>query len=629
MLITPDQLNDFIKMNTGKWFLEFQEIYHPDDVFWPLCEISFDPLSLGGSTESLPRNKNAFKISRSMAYSDTKFNETAEKRFSDSEKGLNEWRASFAKEMENGLSNVLVRCGILRPAFESEAIEELSGSHGSIIIPDTNSVVNGAFHYICRTYSENIGYVAFPENVEQELRSKANDFKKKTDRILKITGNNEKPKKNDATEILRHRAFGQNAFDALRHNKLAVEYEIAPIQTSSFKAAGGDEEIIRTMAEFLRSRHTSAPIYFLTYDYNMARFCNLRGWKVIFCRQPKINSGQSPYSVRYDYRKEQFVIIDVAEFLWEAAYAFNCLKIISEDHSKTVFLHSCKKGVNYRNWIENRMHISVLSNQDSEMSEKFFRVSLNKFLKGVFGYFKEDALISLPSWSQYLEVGYDTAKEYLLFGSHLGLWEIKDNQQVKPNPKLNDFINSWRKDGLTPIVEELRLSYPVFAKFCAILSKKGEIRLDDHELMKSAGLQVRVLNYFPKMLELLNLGRSMDKRLVWTGEESTPEEFWTFLKNAYGKTSGSRKFVGIAELINAGYFDLHISHDTFRIHFSRLMNLKPDMIEASGSISIASDRRNSFSVIRPLDTDGYLEKINLEDGFVIASRTIKAIRIKG
>lgn len=486
---------------------------------------------------------------------------------------------------------------------------------------------------VCRTYSNSIGYVALPEDVEQELRKKATEFKEKVDKTLKrIRNAKEFNKKDPATDLLKLRPFGQNAFAALRREKLPVEYEIVPIQASSIKAAGGDEEIIRTIAEFLRLRHISAPVFFLTYDYNMARFCNLRGWNVIFCRQPKIKPDQAIYSIRYDYRSDRFIIVDVVEFLWEAAYAFNCLRITSEDKTKSAVLHSCKEGVSYRNWTNNQMELTVSQETTypsaSHAAGKLYKVSLETFLRGIFGYFKEDIPISNEAWKEYLKVGNESVQEYLSFGTLLGLWEILESGGIRLSPNLQEFIDLWRRNGLIPIREKIQDSYPVFHSFCNLLAQSERFKLDDRESLKKAGLQIKCLKYFPKACELLNIGRIRDRELLWTGAKINHNEFWQFLKESYSQIRRGRDFVGIDELINAAYPELNISHETFKACLTEILGQKPDAVETSGTVALASDRWNTFTVICPLNEGGFLEKINLQDGFVIGSRTIKAICIK-
>ena len=650
MLIYPNNFSEKFPLQTGKWDVEFQEIYHPENLFWPLCEISFDPLDLKGLDQSQQIfNNNAFRIvsrietkkdpgsvksqqRNSNISPDNEFKEAVQKTFPNDEH-VSDWLPSFADEMQKGLASVLVRCGILRPIFDSEAIDDLEKTHGSIIIPDTNSILNGAFHYICRTYANSIGYVALPEDVEQELRNKATEFKRNVDSTLKSIRNAKKfNRKDSATKLLELRPFGQNAFAALRREKLPVEYEIVPIQASSIKSAGGDEEIIRTVAEFLRSRHISAPVFFLTYDYNMARFCNLRGWNVIFCRQPKIKPDQEIYSIRYDYRSDRFVIVDVVEFLWEAAYAFNCLRITSEDKTKSAVLHSCKEGVSYRNWTNDQMELTVSQESPhpsaSQATDKLYNVSLETFLRGIFGYFRDNIPISNEAWKKHLKLGSKSVREYLSFGRLLGLWDMVESGQIRMLPNLQEFIDLWRRNGLIPIREKIQDSYPVFHSFCKLLAHKGLIRRDDKESLKKAGLQIKCLRYFPKTCELLNIGRIHDKELLWTGAKISPNEFWQFLKESYSQIRRGRDFVGIYELINAAYPELNISHETFKDCLTEILSQKPDAVETSGSVALVSDRLNTFTVICPLNEGGFLEKINLEDGFVIGSRTIKAIRIK-
>lgn len=650
MLIYPNLFSESFPLQTGKWDVEFQEVYHPKNLFWPLCEISFDPLDLKGLDESQQRfHNNAFSIvsrietkkdptsgksqeGNSIILPDYEFREAVQKTFS-SDKHIDEWLPSFANEMQKGLASVLVRCGILRPIFDSAAINELKKTHGSIIIPDTNSIVNGAFHYICRTYANSIGYVALPEDVEQELRKKAIDFKDKVDSTLKSIRNaKEFNRKNSATDLLKLRPFGQNAFVALRRERLPVEYEIVPIQASSIKAAGGDEEIIRTVAEFLRLRHISAPVFFLTYDYNMARFCNLRGWSVIFCRQPKIKPDQAIYSVRYDYRSDRFIIVDMVEFLWEATYAFNCLRITSEDKTISAVLHSCKEGVSYRNWTNDQMELTVSQETPhpsaSHATGKLYKVSLETFLRGIFGYFKEDIPISNEAWKEHLKLGSESLREYLSFGRLLGLWDIVESGEIRVLPSLQDFIDLWRRDGLIPIRERIQTCYPVFISFYNFLAQRREVRLDDRESLKESGLQIKCLKYFPKACELLNIGRIFDRKLLWTGAEISLDEFWQFLVETYSQIRGGRDFVGMDELINAAYRKLNISHELFKDSLAKLLVQNPDTIETSGTVALASDRWNAFTVICPLKEAGFLEKINLEDGFVIGSRTIKAIYIR-
>jgi hypothetical protein len=163
MLIYPNNFSEAFPLQTGKWDVEFQEIYHPENHFWPLCEISFDPLDLKGLDQSQQIfHNNAFRIvshietkkdpssgksqqRNSIILPDYEFQETVKKTFPN-DKQVSKWLPSFANEMQKGLASVLVRCGILRPIFDSEAIDELEKTHGSIIIPDTNSILNGAFH---------------------------------------------------------------------------------------------------------------------------------------------------------------------------------------------------------------------------------------------------------------------------------------------------------------------------------------------------------------------------------------------------------------------------------------------------------------------------------------------------
>jgi len=324
--------------------------------------------------------------------------------------------------------------------------------------------------------------------------------------------------------------------------------------------------------------------------------------------------------------------VDVVEFLWEAAYAFNCLHITSEDKTKSAVLHSCKEGVSYRNWTNNQMELTVsqesLHPSTSHATGKLYNVSLETFLRGIFGYFKDNIPISNEAWKEYLKLGSKSVREYLSFGRLLVLWEILESGEIKISPSLQEFIDLWRRNGPITIQEKIQDSYPVFHSFCNLLAHKGLIRRDDKGSLKKAGLQIKCLRYFPKTCELLNIGRIHDRELLWTGAKISLDEFWQFLKESYSQIRRERDFVGMDELINAAYRQLRISHETFKDCLTEILGQKPDAVETSGTVTLASDRLNTFTVICPLNEGGFLEKINLEDGFVIGSRTIKAIRIK-
>jgi len=632
--IRPGDLAIRLAANAGMYEIAYNDIYVEQSEYWPICSIEFDLLPADGTGDG--RIANAFTVVPSI-YDTHRPDGSSLKNVL---KGSTNHAAKVngqCRKIEDAYIASLVRSGMLRPRFDGVAIESLGEANGAIIIPDTNAILNGALHYVTRHFSSHIGYVGIPEDVEKELKTKTNDFKTKVDNLLKKQRQSPgasagAPKEaEDWSEIPILRGFAQNAVGALRKGILPVEYEVLPIQASSLKSAGEDGEIIRTVAEFLRKRHATAPVYFITYDYNMARFCHMRQLNVIFCRQPKLDDVSPTYSIRYDARTEQLVFVDLADLLWELAYAFNTVQLRAGD-GKLLTLMSHNPESQYSNWINNEMHIDeeipVSTNaSDHAAKPRVFDIGFLAILKGVKHIVELPSPVGEETLVEHTGATKGTVKELLAFGLAFNLWKI-NSAIVTPLPGLGRLYAVWVEDGAEAVARWLLDNYTSFQLFYGVLSSNKSIDLRDDVAARSSGLSSRQLKYFPKICELTNLGRTIEGRVVWTGDTISLIDFEICLLEAYRTLRGSREFVGVAELVNALYDSGNISHDFFQTRFSELVSMKPDFISITGSVALQADRKNSFEVLVGPAGESIVRRVNLEDGFLLGSRTVKGVAMK-
>lgn len=656
MIIQPDSIAAQLSMYQGNWHVSFHEVYHADGAFWPLCDVCFDPVSLADGFQVAT---NGFRVEPRL--SDTPAEVAAATSDSSGFSGhaslASAMRVDFAtckdarinealRDADATLAGCLVRAGLLRPVFDSDTISELAESHGAILVPDTNAILYGSLHYICRHFNEHIGYVAVPEDVEQEIRKKTTVFKELVDKILLENRTmTTRPAASKDLDLFGLRPFAQNALIALAAGTLPVEYEILPIRASSLKSAGGDEEIIRTVVEGLKRRSITAKAFLLTQDYNMARFCHIRGLHVIFCRRPDVNGTSPPYSIRYDYRSNKLSIIDVADFLWELAYAFNTIRIEAEDGSVAATLESHARGISYSDWLARRMTLTISKKPitapilqpeakpaidhpaNPEAERRVYEVSFRTFLDGVVRTANAEIELSTEAWTASLGLTPNNLKSCLFLGERLGFWRITGKEVIEGTGQLLEFYEQWQHDGPAFVAQQLTTQYRAFARFCELLETRSQISIRGGKIQEGVDLSQTEIKYLRPLGELLLKCRFIDGILIWTGSEVPQPQFENSLRRAYLELRGQRDLVGIAELVNWFYVEHHISHEAFRAHLEAFVSSGGEKVETSGSIALPSERRNSFDVLDRPTQPGFVRRVNLEDGFVIGARTVKALSL--
>jgi len=128
---------------------------------------------------------------------------------------------------------------------------------------------------------------------------------------------------------------------------------------------------------------------------------------------------------------------------------------------------------------------------------------------------------------------------------------------------------------------------------------------------------------------LLCLGRVLTGKgkFVWTGDTCDPERFASFLDQKLKGARKQRGVLSIAELVNASYTELRLSHLAFARLLEGALTRTPGKYDVSGSIALPASRENVFDCLTRPNADAFLRHVNLEDGLVIGRKTIKAISL--
>ena len=237
--------------------------------------------------------------------------------------------------VEDTLGLALGRVGLLAPDVPPELLEELirlDRHDGVVIVPDTNSLHNGAVHWLLRVLRRPSVWLMPVVASMTTIQTR--------DAIVKGLVN--KRKIGNLGQALRSRGLVNGALGLLERNKgrcQVVEIDPSLLRYQKMASSTGadpdlsdvleDRLIIEAIHGVLRSMRSRTARRVVTSDVNVARVLTAEGIETLFV--PGITLGEAAVDcLRFDALARVFIGAPLRATLWELAHAFGTIRLLHE-----------------------------------------------------------------------------------------------------------------------------------------------------------------------------------------------------------------------------------------------------------------------------------------------------------
>lgn len=237
--------------------------------------------------------------------------------------------------VEDALGLALGRVGLLAPKVPQELLDELvhlDRQDGVVIIPDTNTLHNGAVHWLLRVLRQPSVWLMPVVASMTTIQT----------RDATVKGLVNKAKITNLGQALRSRGLVNGALGLLERNKGRCQVvEIDPSLLRYQKVASSssadpdlsdvleDRLIIEAIHGVLRSMRSRTARRVVTSDVNIARVLTAEGIETLFV--PSIVLGDSPVDcLRFDALARSFIGAPLRATLWELAHAFGTVRLVRD-----------------------------------------------------------------------------------------------------------------------------------------------------------------------------------------------------------------------------------------------------------------------------------------------------------
>jgi hypothetical protein len=234
--------------------------------------------------------------------------------------------------IEDTLALALGRLGLVTPYVTPELraeLIELNEEDGIVIVPDTNSLHNGAVHWLLSVLRQPSVWLL---PVVASLTTIQN-------RDAMIKGLVNKRKANSLSQALRSRGLVNGALGLLQRNRGRCQVvEIDPSLLRYQKMGSNnssdpdqsdvleDRLIIEAIHAVLRTMRSRTARRVVTSDVNIARVLEAEGIETLFV--PTITLSDAPVDcVRFDALARTFVGAPLRALLWELTHAFSSIRL--------------------------------------------------------------------------------------------------------------------------------------------------------------------------------------------------------------------------------------------------------------------------------------------------------------
>ena len=240
--------------------------------------------------------------------------------------------------IEDTLALALGRLGLVTPYVTPELRAELvklSQEDGIVIVPDTNSLHNGAVHWLLSVLQQPSVWLL---PVVASLTTIQN-----RDAMIKGLVNKRKP--GSLSQALRSRGLVNGALGLLQRNRgrcqvveidpSLLRYQKMGSNTSSDPDQSDvleDRLIIEAIHAVLRTMRSRTARRVVTSDVNIARVLEAEGIETLFV--PTITLSDQPVDcVRFDALARSFVGAPLRALLWELTHAFSTIRLQRDDET--------------------------------------------------------------------------------------------------------------------------------------------------------------------------------------------------------------------------------------------------------------------------------------------------------
>lgn len=237
--------------------------------------------------------------------------------------------------VEDTLALALGRVGLLTPEISPELLDDLvrlDRHDGVVIVPDTNTLHNGAVHWLLRVLRRPsiwlMPVVASMTTIQT--------------RDATVKGLVNKERIGNLGQALRSRGLVNGALGLLERNKgrcQVVEIDPSLLRYQKTASSAGadpdlsdvleDRLIIEAIHGVLRSMRSRTARRVVTSDVNVARVLTAEGIDTLFV--PSIALGEAPVDcLRFDALARSFMGAPLRATLWELAHAFGTIRLVYE-----------------------------------------------------------------------------------------------------------------------------------------------------------------------------------------------------------------------------------------------------------------------------------------------------------
>lgn len=237
--------------------------------------------------------------------------------------------------IEDTLALSLGRVGLLCPEVSAELLEQLlilDEQDGVVIVPDTNSLHNGAMHWLLRVLHRPSVWVMPVVASLTTIQT----------RDATVKGLVNKFKINNLGQALRSRGLVNGSLGLLERNKgrcQVVEIDPSLLRYQKVASNSGadpdqsdvleDRLIIEAIHGVLRSMRSRTARRVVTSDVNIARVLAAEGIETLFI--PTIPLGDAPVEcLRFDALAKGFMGAPLRATMWELAHAFSTVRLIRD-----------------------------------------------------------------------------------------------------------------------------------------------------------------------------------------------------------------------------------------------------------------------------------------------------------
>jgi hypothetical protein len=367
----------------GTWVVEYHDRTHlPGDTFISLGKVEIEECTRSGdaffwfqprSRESLegrqipeqhPGTNQEPEVSIRKAWEkdDVKGNKDDKKR-----KTL-----GAAKIILDQLSESMARLGLVRPVFELDYPEFITGHGFAVVVLDTNALRDGSIRHLREQF----------HNVQLRAIIPIVSLMEIGERIAYMSRKDKEGCSIQNSALIRIRpqvTIAPQEVKWIKENLPTETLELAPELLRAFRGYAtrrddpyrepdrisiNDRLILEGIKDLRRQRGLSEGVYLMSGDKDMSRLARLEGVHTIYSARPAIQEfSDRIYSMRYSLEARTYIFCSIHRFLWDLTHVFSrirarCLSGPQVERALELFYYYPTKLVN--DWVDDELEVTDL-----------------------------------------------------------------------------------------------------------------------------------------------------------------------------------------------------------------------------------------------------------------------------